>query len=167
MNLEYPWSGFKETSRGVNFDFTVSKLTFGKKFLCLKYIQRIFFILLLKVHIQNIKKIWHFKQNICISCPLIHALNISNFDSVSLKFWWPLFAMGGCLERFTDHEQVNFLHSQRTSRPFLKVQYQSKSSVKVSPVSIESKSFFKLYSSVKSSIKVGRKSSLIVNQISK
>lgn len=22
MNLEYPWSGFKETSRGVNFDFT-------------------------------------------------------------------------------------------------------------------------------------------------
>lgn len=37
MNLEYFWSGFKEILRGVNFDFIVSKLIFGKKFFCLKY----------------------------------------------------------------------------------------------------------------------------------
>lgn len=43
MNLEYPWSGFKETSRGVNFDFTVSKLTLGKKSPFFKISLKIFF----------------------------------------------------------------------------------------------------------------------------
>lgn len=57
MNLEYPWSGFKETSRGVNFDFTVSKLTLGKKSPFLKISLKIFFILLLKVYIHNIMKV--------------------------------------------------------------------------------------------------------------
>lgn len=57
MNLEYPWSGFKETSRGVNFDFTVSKLTLGIKSPFFKISLKIFFILLLKVYIHNIMKV--------------------------------------------------------------------------------------------------------------
>lgn len=59
MNLEYPWSGFKETSRGVNFDFTVSKLTFGKKSPLFIISLKNFFYFAFKgtVHIQNIMKI--------------------------------------------------------------------------------------------------------------
>lgn len=48
MNLEYFWSGFKEILRGVNFDFIVSKLIFGKKFFLFKIFLKNFFYFVFK-----------------------------------------------------------------------------------------------------------------------